>query len=115
MFPSRFVHLASARARFGDRVDRLGEHLSRVDPIADAVVASVDALPAQLAYVRNGQVPVLLGQQCYQWGYQCVSLLVDKILLKKDPSAVRQVSALIPVTIDNVDAYAKNWDTWLHK
>jgi len=77
--------------------------------------ASVDALPAQLAYVRNGQVPVLLGQQCYQWGYQCVSLLVDKILLKKDPSAVRQVSALIPVTIDNVDAYAKNWDTWLHK
>jgi ribose transport system substrate-binding protein len=77
--------------------------------------ASVDALPAQLAYVRNGKVPVLLGQQCYQWGYQCVSLLVDKIAFRKDPAEVKQVSALIPVTIDNVDAYAKNWDLWLHK
>jgi ribose transport system substrate-binding protein len=77
--------------------------------------ASVDALPAQLSYVRNGKVPVLLGQQCYQWGYQTVSLLVDKIVFKKDPSAVKQVSALVPVTLDNVDAYSKNWDLWLHK
>jgi ribose transport system substrate-binding protein len=77
--------------------------------------ASVDALPAQLSYVRNGKVPVLLGQQCYQWGYQSVSLLIDKIVFKKDPPAVKQVSALVPVTIDNVDAYAKNWALWLHK
>jgi ribose transport system substrate-binding protein len=77
--------------------------------------ASVDALPAQLSYVRNGKVPVLLGQQCYQWGYQSVVLLVDKIVFKKDPDSVKQVSALIPITIDNVDAYAKNWDLWLHK
>jgi hypothetical protein len=45
MFPSRFVHLAEARARFGDRVDRLGEHLSRVDELADAVVESIQAMP----------------------------------------------------------------------
>jgi hypothetical protein len=46
MLPSRFVHLAAARARFGDRVDRLGEHLSRVDAPADAVLASIEAMSA---------------------------------------------------------------------
>jgi len=76
---------------------------------------SVDALPAQLAYIRSGHVPVLLGQQCYQWGYRSVEHLVNKIVLKKDPPAVKDVSALIPVTKETVDAYAKNWDKWLPK
>lgn len=76
---------------------------------------SVDALPAQLAYIRSGHVPVLLAQQCYQWGYRSVEHLINKIVLKKDPVAVVDVSALIPVTKDTVDAFAKNWDTWLPK
>ncbi len=74
---------------------------------------SVDALPACLAYIRSGHVPVLLGQQCYQWGYRSVEHLVDKIVFKKDPDAVKDVSALVPVNISNVDAYARNWDKWL--
>jgi ribose transport system substrate-binding protein len=76
---------------------------------------SVDALPAQLNYIRSGHVPVLLGQQCYQWGYRTVAMLVDKIVLKKDPPAVKEISALVPVTKDNVDDYAKNWSKWLRK
>lgn len=76
---------------------------------------SVDALPAQLNYVRSGHVPVLLAQQCYQWGYRTVELLVEKIVLKKNPPAVKEISALIPVTKDNLDAFAKNWETWLPK
>ncbi len=76
---------------------------------------SVDALPACLAYVRSGQVPVLLAQQCYQWGYVSVEHLVDKIVYKKDPPAVKDVSVLVAVSRDNVEAYAKNWDTWLPK
>lgn len=74
---------------------------------------SVDALPAQLAYVRSGHVPVLLAQQCYAWGHRSVELLIDKIVLKKNPPAVKEISPLIPVTKDNVDAFAKNWETWL--
>jgi len=46
MFPSRFVHLDAARARFGDRVDRVGGHLTRVDVLADAVLESVESMPA---------------------------------------------------------------------
>jgi hypothetical protein len=44
MFPARFVKLDEARARFGDRVDRLGAFLTRVDPLADAVVADIDSM-----------------------------------------------------------------------
>ena len=76
---------------------------------------SVDALPAQLAYIRSGHVPVLLAQQCYEWGHRTVELLFDKIVLKKDPPAVKEVSALVPVTKENVEAYSKNWDKWLPK
>ena len=74
---------------------------------------AVDALPAQLAYIRSGHVPVLLAQQCYEWGHRTVELLVDKIVFKKNPPAVKEISALIPVTKDNVDAFSKNWAKWL--
>ena len=76
---------------------------------------AVDALPAQLAYIRSGHVPVLLAQQCYEWGHRTVELLIDKIVEHKNPPAVKEISALIPVTKDNVDAFAKNWDKWLPK
>lgn len=78
-------------------------------------VVAVDALPAQLAYVRSGHVPVLLAQQCYEWGYRSVEHLVNKIVFKKDPPAVKDVSALIPVTKDNLEAFGKNWEKWLPK
>jgi ribose transport system substrate-binding protein len=76
-------------------------------------VVAVDALPAQLAYIRSGHVPVLLAQQCYEWGYRSVEHLVNKIVFQQDPPAVRDISALIPVTKDNVEAFSKNWDKWL--
>ncbi len=46
MRPSRLVNLGAARARFGDRVDRLAEYVGRVDPAADAVVEVLEAMPA---------------------------------------------------------------------
>ena len=76
---------------------------------------SVDALPAELAYLRSGHVQLLLAQQVYQWGYRSVELLIDKIHLHKNPPAVKEVSALIPVTKANVDEFAKNWEKWLPK
>jgi hypothetical protein len=45
LFPSRFVRLREARLRFGDRVDRLGPYLTRVDPLADAVVEAIERMP----------------------------------------------------------------------
>jgi hypothetical protein len=42
MVPSRFTNLPAARARFGDRVDRLGTYLTRGDPLADEAVTALD-------------------------------------------------------------------------
>ncbi|MBC8001500.1 MAG: substrate-binding domain-containing protein [Opitutaceae bacterium] len=76
---------------------------------------SVDALPAQLGYLRSGHVQILLAQQCYEWGYKSVEHLINKVHFKKDPAAVKDVSPLVAVTKENVDAFAKNWEKWLPK
>lgn len=76
---------------------------------------SVDALPPELAYLRSGHVQMLLAQQCYEWGYRSVEHLINKIYLKKNPASVKDVSPLVPVTKENVDQFAKNWEKWLPK
>lgn len=76
---------------------------------------SVDALPAELQYLRSGHVQVLLAQQVFEWGYRSVEHLINKIHLKKNPPAVKDVSELVRVTKENVDEFAKNWEKWLPK
>lgn len=76
---------------------------------------SVDALPPQLAYLRSGHVQLLLAQQCFEWGYRSTEHLINKVHLKKDPAQVHDISPLVPVSKDNVDEFAKNWDKWLPK
>ncbi len=76
---------------------------------------SVDALPPELAYLRSGHVQMLLAQQCFEWGYRSTEHLVNKVHLKKNPASVKDVSPLVPVTKENVDAFAKNWEKWLPK
>lgn len=76
---------------------------------------AVDALLPQLDYLRSGHVQILLAQQVYDWGHRSVELLVEKIVNNKDPENVRDISQLVPVTKDNVDEFAKNWETWLPK
>src|SRR6266850_121668 len=60
---------------------------------------SVDALPPELAYLRSGHV----------------EHLITKIHLKRNPASLKDVSPLVPVTKENVDAFAKNWEKWLPK
>lgn len=76
---------------------------------------SVDALPPQLAYLRSGHVQTLLAQQVYEWGFRSVEHLINKIHLKKNPTVLHDVSPLLPVTKENVDQFAKNWEKWLPK
>src|SRR5204863_6266867 len=42
-------------------------------------IVSVDALPAELAYVDKGLAPVLLAQPVYQWGFVGVHTIFDKV------------------------------------
>jgi len=76
---------------------------------------AVDALRPELAYIEDGHVNLLLAQQCYQWGYQSVTLLVDKIVNHKQPDKAFVPSPLIPVTKDNLEEYRKQLDVWMPK
>ena len=49
------------------------------------------------------------------WGHRSVELLIDKVHFKKNPAAVKDVSELVPVTKNNLEAFAKNWEKWLPK
>ncbi len=84
-------------------------------PPGSIKVVSVDALPAQLSYLKSGHVSALYAQDCYGWGYKSVQLLLDKIVNKQDPPAERIVDPLTRVTAENVDDYGKRWDKWLGK
>jgi ribose transport system substrate-binding protein len=76
---------------------------------------SVDALPPELAYLRSGHVQMLLAQQCFEWGYRSTEHLINKLHLKKDPANIKDISPLEPVTKENVETFAKNWEKWLPK
>ena len=78
-------------------------------------VVSVDALPAQLGYVKSGHVAALYAQDCYGWGYKSVQLLLDKIVKGQNPPAERVIDPLTRVTAENAAAYGKKWDKWLGK
>jgi ribose transport system substrate-binding protein len=75
----------------------------------------VDALPQQLKYVRSGHVPLLLAQDVYGYGQRSVTHLVNKVHFKKNPAQIVDNTALTPVTKENVETFAKNWEKWLPK
>lgn len=76
-------------------------------------VVSVDTLPAQLVYVRSGQVQALVGQNCYGWGYESVRMLLNKAHKNQAPSEAVQKATIDVVTKDNVEQFAGLWEKWL--
>jgi ribose transport system substrate-binding protein len=79
----------------------------------DAVVCvSMDTLIPQLKHLRMGDVQVLLGQQYFYFGSQCVDILVAKVREGIDPKNVVDFAPLDRVTKENVDEYEKNWEKW---
>jgi ribose transport system substrate-binding protein len=75
---------------------------------------SVDALPPQLVYVRSGHVQMLLWQDVHGYGYRAVERLIGKLHLKEPPpKSPIENTELTPVTRDNVEAFARNWEKWL--
>jgi ribose transport system substrate-binding protein len=78
-------------------------------------IVAMDALPAELPYLRKGVVQKLYAQQTYQWGWSSMELLADKVILGKNPPAVLDYSPLLPVTKENVDEFEQNWKKWLRQ
>jgi ribose transport system substrate-binding protein len=84
-------------------------------PAGSIKVVAVDALPAQLGYVKDGYVEALLAQDCYGWGTKSVEILLDKTIKNQSPPDVKVIDPLTLVTKENVDSYAENWKKWLKK
>src|SRR5258705_12209321 len=84
-------------------------------PAGSIKVVAVDALPAQLIYVKNGYVEALLAQDCYGWGTKSLDIILNKIVNNQVPADVKVIDPLTLVTKENVDAYGENWKKWLKK
>ena len=68
-------------------------------PAGSIKVVAVDALPAQLNYVRNGYVEALLAQDCYGWGTKSVDILLNKIVNNQAPAPNELASPSINFTV----------------
>jgi ribose transport system substrate-binding protein len=82
------------------------------DPTATRFkIVAVDALPAELAYVEKGIVPVLLAQPVYQWGYVGVQTIVDKVRFKAVVPQ-RIPMKVVRVTKENLKPWAQQLKDW---
>jgi len=74
-------------------------------------IVSVDALPAELAYVDKGLAPVLLAQPVYQWGYVGVNTIFQKV---HEGKAVAEIipMELVRVSKENLGAWARQLKAW---
>jgi ribose transport system substrate-binding protein len=84
--------------------------LTDLDPKKVKIV-SVDALPAELAYVDKGLAPVLLAQSTYLWGSVSVETIVKKLVLKEDVPAINKME-LVRVSKENLGAWARQLRDW---
>lgn len=84
--------------------------LKDLDPAKVKIVA-VDCLPAQMAYIDKGIAPVLLAQPVFNWGYESVKMIVEKVVEKKEVSGVHKME-LVPVTKNNLNDWGKQLKDW---
>lgn len=76
-------------------------------------IVAMDALPAELPYLRKGVAQKLFAQQTYRWGWRSIELLANKVILGQAPEQVMDYSPLPPVTKENVEEWEQNWKKWL--
>jgi ribose transport system substrate-binding protein len=82
------------------------------DLSADHVkIVSIDALPAELAYVDKGLAPVLLAQPVFDWGYVSAHTIFDHVYLHKEVPAHVQMD-LVRVSKDNLGTWARQLKAW---
>ena len=84
--------------------------LTDLDPRKIKIV-SVDALPAELAYVEKGLAPVLFAQPTYLWGFVSVKTIYDHVHDKLEVPAHVQMD-LVKVSMDNLGAWARQLQAW---
>jgi len=80
-------------------------------PTRNVKIVSVDALPAELAYVDAGIAPELLAQPCFEWGHTSVGIIIDHVLNNKQVPVINRMD-LVPVTKANLGDWARTLKGW---
>lgn len=69
-----------------------------------------DTLPLELDFLREGYLSALIGQKYWNWGYDSVQIVYDRITKQKEfPPFID--TGLDVVTRNNVDAMMRAWET----
>lgn len=79
-----------------------------------AKVVSMDPLELPLNYMLSGQVQALVGQPYYDWGYESVRLILNKVHRDQSPASARVTVS--PDVVDSVaaaEALKGRWSQWL--
>jgi len=84
-----------------------------LDGVADkAKVVAIDIVDTELVYVKNGQVQMLVGQNCWGWGNESVKILYDFVHNGKKPATPIIKAPVDIVTKDNVAEVEGMWKKW---
>ncbi|WOO39864.1 sugar ABC transporter substrate-binding protein [Rubellicoccus peritrichatus] len=74
---------------------------------------AIGAHPAQLRYLQLDYVDALIANDAYQWGYQSVKVMIDKLHSKKSPESRDITVPAEVVTRGNLDEFLSRWSQWL--
>ena len=74
---------------------------------------AIQSSPSTLMYLEREYIDALIVHPYYEWGYESVKTLIDKLHKGTDPEEA--VILLPPQTIDwrNIDTYRANWTAWM--
>ncbi|MFM8221775.1 MAG: hypothetical protein ACKOJF_22925, partial [Planctomycetaceae bacterium] len=74
---------------------------------------AMDALPAQLARLKSGEVQMLLARSYSQVGRRVVELLLDRIGQGMQPAGEYDFLPCEEVLAPQAEELEKKWQTWL--
>ncbi len=85
-----------------------------LDGVADkgVKVVAIDIVDTELAYVKSGQVQMLVGQNCWGWGNESVKILYDFVHNGKKPATPVIKAPVDIVTAENVAEFEGMWKKW---
>ncbi len=71
-----------------------------------------DVIPVALAYVKDGQVAALVGEDYFASGYEALRLLLAAVSQAPVPRAAADTDGVWVITPRNVDAHLLKWTRW---
>ncbi|MCA9287990.1 MAG: substrate-binding domain-containing protein [Phycisphaerales bacterium] len=80
----------------------------------NAAIVSMDPLELPLNYMISGQVDALVGQPYYDWGYESVRLILNKVHHNENPAQeLITVEPDVVASVEAAEALKGRWSRWL--